>query len=171
MTILQKLKAKFTDLPSRNDPMVARRNQLAARLAEQKQLFENPDFVRVSKHWTGKGAERQQVERRQPVRPWWKETSSGGAVMSIKRGFTVVTFEGNKAGIAVSSRDELPSLIDELRQAVLAGELDHALQAKSKRPGNPTKAASNAAAAASAKVTAAVDAAMPKSKSKQPVTA
>ena len=172
MTILQKLKAKFTELPSRNDPMVARRNQLAARLAEQKQLFENPDFVRVSKHWTGKGAERQQVERRQPVRPWWKETSSGGAVMSIKRGFTVVTFEGNKAGIAVASRDELPALISELRDAVLAGELDHALAAKTKKVGNnPTKAASAVATAASAKVQSAVDAATATQKKKQPVVA
>src|SRR5260221_9142522 len=99
MSIMSKLKSKFTDLPSRNDPMVARRNQLAARLAEQKLLFENPDFVRVTKRWSGKGAERHQVERRQPVRPWWKETASGGAVMSLKRGFSVITFEGGKTGL------------------------------------------------------------------------
>src|SRR5258708_29266349 len=99
MTILQKLKAKFTELPSRNDPMVARRNQLAARLAEQKLLFENPDFVRVTKRWSVKGAERHQVDRRQPVRPWWKETASDGAVMSLKRGFSVITFERRKTDL------------------------------------------------------------------------
>jgi hypothetical protein len=90
--------------------------------------------------------------------------------MSLKRGFTPIVFEGGKTGIAVSSRDELPSLIDELRQAVLAGELDHALQAKNKRPGT-TKSKEQAATAASANVKAAVDAATATQKKKQPVSA
>src|SRR5205823_1095457 len=105
--------------------------------------------------------ERTQVTREQPVRPWWKETADGGAVMSIKRGFTPIAFEGGKTGIAVESKDQLPALIDELRQAVLAGEMDFALAPRSKRPGT-TKSRETV------KLTA-VEAAT--QKKKQPVTA
>jgi hypothetical protein len=77
----------------------------------------------VSKHWTGKGAERKQVERTQRIAPWLRETATG-AVMTVKRGYRNVRFEGSKEGIAVAFRDEFPALIDELEKAVLAGELD-----------------------------------------------
>jgi hypothetical protein len=45
-------------------------------------------------------------------------------VMTVKRGYRNVRFEGGKEGIAVAFRDEFPALIDELEKAVLAGELD-----------------------------------------------
>ena len=75
----------------------------------------------MSKHWTGKGAERKQVERTQRIAPWLRETATG-AVMTVKRGYRNVRFEGGKEGIAVAFRDEFPALIDELEKAVLAGD-------------------------------------------------
>jgi hypothetical protein len=132
MSILRSLKnVTFTDLPTRRDPVVSRRNQLAARLLEQKALFEDPTFVRVTKRFRGKGDQRKLVEITQRVSAWWRETANGGVVMSLKRGFQPIALdESGKTGIAVSSRDQFPALIDELRKAVLAGELDHALRAE-----------------------------------------
>ena len=44
--------------------------------------------------------------------------------MSIKFGARPIEFEKGKAGIAVGSRDKLPTVIDTLIAAVRAGELD-----------------------------------------------
>jgi hypothetical protein len=134
-TILKSIKgATFTDLPTRRDPVVSRRNQLASRLEEQKKLFVDPSFVRVTGRFRGKGEDRKLVEITQRVSAWWRETANGGVVMSLKRGFQPIALdESGKTGIAVASRDQFPALIDELRKAVLAGELDHALRSEGKR--------------------------------------
>jgi hypothetical protein len=50
--------------------------------------------------------------------------SVGQVVMSIKFGAKPIEFEKGKAGIAVPSKDKLPSVIDTLIAAVRAGELD-----------------------------------------------
>jgi hypothetical protein len=85
--LLKSLKgATFTDLPSRRDPVVGRRNQLAARLEEQKKLFADPSFVRVTKRFKGKGEERKQVEIVQRVTAWWRETADGDdRLLSLRR--------------------------------------------------------------------------------------
>ena len=44
--------------------------------------------------------------------------------MSIKFGAKPIEFEKGKAGIAVPSKDKLPTVIDTLIAAVRAGELD-----------------------------------------------
>jgi hypothetical protein len=135
MSILKAIKgATFTDLPTRRDPVVSRRNQLAARLDEQKKLFADPSFMRVTRRFRGKGEDRKLVEITQRVSAWWRETADGGVVMSLKRGFQPIALDDSgKTGIAVASRDQFPALIDELRKAVLAGELDHALRAETSK--------------------------------------
>jgi len=70
MPILKSL--TFTNLSARShDPVANRRTKLVSRLEEQRQLLLDPSYVRVTQRWTGKGDERRQVERKQPVRPWW----------------------------------------------------------------------------------------------------
>ena len=126
MPILKNL--TFTAVPARaHDPVAARRDKLAERLAEQKALLADPNYVRVIQRWAGKGDERRQVEKRQRVRPWWRADASGHLVMSVYHGAKPVEFERGKAGIAVASKDKLPALIDGLIAAVRAGELDELL--------------------------------------------
>ena len=113
MPILKSL--TFTAVPARShDPVANRRAKLVERLEEQKKLLANPSFVRTVQRWTGKGEERRQLEKQQRVKPWWRADSAGHIVMAIYHGARPVEFEKGKAGIAVASRDKLPSLIDGL---------------------------------------------------------
>ena len=135
MPILKNL--TFTAVPARaHDPVAARREKLAERLAEQKALLADSSYVRVIQHWAGKGDERRQVEKRQRVRPWWRADAAGHLVMSVYHGAKPIEFERGKAGIAVASKDKLPALIDGLIAAVRAGELDELL-ARTKPVGAP----------------------------------
>jgi len=136
MPILKSL--TFTSLPSRShDPVANRRAKLVSRLEEQRQLLQNPSYVRVVQRWTGKGDERRQVEKRQSVRPWWRTDSAGNVVLCVYYGTKPVEFEKGKAAIAVPSRDKLPSLIDALISATKAGELDEVITRAGKPVGAP----------------------------------
>src|SRR5262245_51658985 len=127
----------FTAVPARgNDPVANRRAKLIERLEEQKTLLANASYVRKTQRWVGKGDERRQVEKQQRVRPWWRIDATGGLVLSVFHGTRPIEFEKGKAGIAVSSREKLPALIDSLIGAVRAGELDDLL-ARVKPVGTP----------------------------------
>jgi hypothetical protein len=116
MPILKSL--TFTNLPARShDPVANRRAKLVSRLEEQRQLLQDPSYLRVTQRWTGKGDERRQVEKKQPVRPWWRADSAGRIVMCVYHGTKPIEFEKGKAAIAVPSRDKLPGLIDALIDA------------------------------------------------------
>jgi uncharacterized protein DUF6641 len=137
MPILKSL--TFTNLPVRShDPVANRRAKLVSRLEEQRQLVQNPSYVRVVQRWTGKGDERRPVEKKQSVRPWWRADSAGSLVLCVYYGTKPIEFEKGKAAIAVPSRDKLPALIDALIAAAKSGELDE-LIARVGKPGGAPK--------------------------------
>jgi hypothetical protein len=115
----------LTNLPVRShDPVANRRAKLVNRLEEQRQLLQDPSYVRIIQRWTGKGEERRRVERKQRVRPWWRADSAGKIVICVYYGTKPMEFEKGKQAIAVPSRDKLPTIIDALIAAAKAGELD-----------------------------------------------
>lgn len=61
--------------------------------------------------------------------------------MSVKFGSKPIEFEKGKAGIAVPSKDKLPTVINTLIEAVRAGELDDLFAAASKSRPVPKKKA------------------------------
>ena len=136
MPILKNL--TFTNVPARShDPVANRRAKLVGRLEEQRQLLQDPSYVRTVQRWTGKGEERRQVEKRQRVRPWWRADANGNVVMSVYYGTKPIEFEKGKAGIAVASKEKLAGLIDTLIGAAKAGELDGLMAASGKPVGAP----------------------------------
>jgi hypothetical protein len=160
---------KTVELPVGSNPTMNRRLRLIRRLEEQARLVADPSYIRVTTSFKGKGAERTQVERKQRVSSWAKEQIDGSVIFTVKIGMSPVELSPGKPGILVASKADLPSTIETLVAAVRDGEFDTFL-AKTKKPGT-TKANSVAATAASNKVQSAVDAATPKVKSKQTVTA
>lgn len=141
MPVLKSL--SFTALPKNtNDPVHIRRAKFIAKLEEQKQLLEDPGFVRTVHRTAEIDGQKQVVVRKQRVKPWWKIDPAGHIVMSIKFGAKPIEFEKGKAGIAVPSKDKLPTVINTLIEAVRAGELDELFAAASKqRPAFKKKAA------------------------------
>jgi hypothetical protein len=136
MPILKSL--TFTNLPDNSrDPVANRRAKLVGRLEEQRQLVQDPSYVRVSQRWTGQGDERRQVEKKQSVRPWWRADASGNVVFCVYYGTKPIEFEKGKPAVAVPSRDKLPALIDTLIAAAKAGELDELITRAGKPVGAP----------------------------------
>ncbi len=132
MPVLKSL--SFTTLPKNtNDPVHIRRAKFISKLEEQKQLLEDPGFVRTVHRTAEIDGQKQVVVRKQRVKPWWKTDPSGQIVMSIKFGAKPIEFEKGKAGVAVQSKEKLPTVINTLIEAVRAGELDDLFAQASKQ--------------------------------------
>ncbi len=134
MPVLKSL--SFTAMPkSASDPVHIRRAKFIAKLEEQKLLVQDPTYIRTVQRMADVDGQKQPVVLKQRVRPWWKVDPSGQIIMSIKFGAKPIEFEKGKAGIAVPSKDKLPTVIDILIAAVRAGELDELFtQASGSRP-------------------------------------
>src|SRR3974390_3206475 len=123
----------LTALPQiQADPVMDRRNRTIAHLEEQKRLLQDPSYTRAIKIWTEKDGERQQIEKKQRVFPWWRILPNGSAVLSIRVAQKPIEFDKGKAGIAVASADKLPGVIDTLISVIRNGELDEQLAQASK---------------------------------------
>ena len=133
----------LTTLPQiQADPVMDRRNRTIAHLEEQKRLLQDPSYTRTVKIWIGKDGERQQVEKKQRVSPWWRILPNGSALLTIRVAQKPLEFEKGKAGIAVPSADKLASVMDTLISAIRNGELDEQLgQASKAFPSKKKKAA------------------------------
>lgn len=141
MPVLKSL--SFTAMPkTAGDPVNMRRAKFIEKLEEQKLLLADPGYVRTVQRTAEIDGQKQAVVRKQRVRPWWKTDPTGQIVMSVKFGSKPIEFEKGKAGIAVPSKDKLPTVINTLIEAVRAGELDELFtQASKSRPIPKKKAA------------------------------
>jgi Family of unknown function (DUF6641) len=133
----------ITTLPqTQADPVMDRRNRTIAHLEEQKRLLQDPNYTRTIKVWTEKDGERQQVEKKQRVLPWWRLLPNGSVVLTVRVAQKPIEFEKGKAGIALPSADKLPIVIDTLIGAIRNGELDeHLAQASKAVPAKKKKVA------------------------------
>jgi hypothetical protein len=151
MSILNNL--KIVALPTKSDPIMNRRLRLIRRLEEQAKLAADPDYIRVSTSFKGKGAERRQVRKEQRVSSWAKDQADGSVIFVVKAGMSAIELEqgSGKYGVLVASRDELPDTISTLIEAVREGDFDHAL-AKTKTIKRKQKSDTNPGAVAASKV-------------------
>ena len=125
----------FTVLPTTaRTPLDGRRAKTIERLQEQKQLLEDPNFVRTSKKWATVNGQRQLVDKQRRILPWWRTAPNGSLVFFVRLGGKPIEFDKGKSGIAVPSVEKLPGVIDTLIAAVQKGELDSVLGQPGKRP-------------------------------------
>jgi hypothetical protein len=103
------------------DPTIKRRFRIAMHVDEQLALLADPQHMRVER----KRREGQVVEVKKKVRPAWIVRSDGSAVFTLKRGKTNLL--GDKSVVAESVA-KLPDVLNLLKSAVEAGELDEALE-------------------------------------------
>jgi hypothetical protein len=120
------MEMKFVEMPARDrDPVVAMRDKMVNRLREQASLLANPDHIRATRRWKGKGDERHEYEQRQKVRPYSKPLPGGLYALAVYCGGTPLEFQPGKPCIAVKSRDELADAI----QAVISADSDEVARA------------------------------------------
>jgi hypothetical protein len=132
---------KFTAAQKANtvSAVQARRNKLAQRLAEQASLakavqagtqFTATRLRTVKDEQTG---ERTAVEVNKKVKAWWFTADNGKLALSVRYGARQLELAKGKYAIEVANERELLATLDVVREAVLAGQLDAAIEAVSNK--------------------------------------
>src|ERR1700687_5343368 len=86
------------------NPVQERRTKTIARLEEQKQLFNNPNFSRtVRASVKGEDGVRSVVEKHQRVAPWWVHLADGSYLFTVRSGWKPIEFDKGKSAIIVLS--------------------------------------------------------------------
>jgi hypothetical protein len=135
MSTLSTLKLTAVQKPTHIAPVQMRRNKLAKRLWEQEQLAQaqasgshySPIKLRtITDSETGT---RKQIETYKRVKPWWFTADNGKLSLCVKYGVATLELAKGKFAVEVTGEKELAPTLAALRGAVLAGELDTAIDA------------------------------------------
>ena len=137
MSALTALKLVAAKRPVAASPIVQRRNKISSRLWEQielaRALADGKTFAPirlrtiVDKH-TG---ERKTVEAAKRVKQWWFVADNGRVCLQVRYGTRVMELSKGKNSIEVGNSTELVTVLETVKAAVEAGELDSHIEAAS----------------------------------------
>jgi hypothetical protein len=130
MTIIASLKVTNADRPRQQPVIVQRRNKLINALHDQLELAraeaEGREYLKTRRRHvknpvTGEYAEAM-VSRR--PRAWFWTANDGKVNINLRYGTRVIEIAKGKSAIEVGEKRQLVPVIEALKQAVAAGELD-----------------------------------------------
>jgi len=137
MTTLNGLKLTTAQKQTHINPVQQRRNKLVKRLWEQAELARAltagtqyvPTKLRtVLDNETGL---RKQVQVNKRVKQWWFTAESGKLCLQVRYGVRVLELAKGKYAVEVGAEKDLVATLDVIKAAVIAGELDAAMDAAS----------------------------------------
>ena len=137
MSAFNGLKLVAARRPQTASPIQLRRNKLVTQLWEQIELArasaEGKTFapVRLRKIKDKLTGERRTVEAAKRVKQWWFTADTGRVCLQVRYGTRVLELAKNKNSIEVGSIAELANVLQLVKSAVEAGELDAQIEAAS----------------------------------------
>jgi hypothetical protein len=133
MTALAKL--KFVNFQAdRRSPIIQRRAKLTGKVAEQialaKAQASGEVFAATRKKLIAdpETGARRAVDSSVRVKPWWWAGDNGAIVLAVRYGSKVLEIVKGKNAIDVGSAQDLVPTLEAVRDAVVAGELDAAIE-------------------------------------------
>ena len=139
MSTFASLKLTAAQKPTNVSAVQVRRTKLADRLTEQMALakaqqagtqFTATRLRTVKDEQTG---ERTAVEVSKKVKAWWFTADNGKLALSVRYGARQLELAKGKFAVEVGSEKELLGTLEIVKKAVLAGELDGAIDAASSK--------------------------------------
>jgi len=133
MSALNGLKLTAAQKPTNIPAVQQRRNKLVKRLWEQaelaKALAAGTNYAaKKLKTITDADGVRKQVETSKRVKAWWFVADNGKLSLSVRYGTKVLELAKGKFAVEVGSEKDLAGVLDVIKAAVLAGELDAAIE-------------------------------------------
>jgi len=117
-------------LVSKTDPTQFRRQKMIKKLDEQIEMASAlvegrlPLITRTRRVRDSETNERQLVESTASVRQWWFVSETGKTAVQLRYGSRVISLAKNRNAVEVNGNSELLSVLQTLKTAVAAGELD-----------------------------------------------
>ena len=133
MTALSELKLTAAQKPTNIPQVQLRRNKLVKRLWEQAELAKAQQAgmtfspIKFRTHTDAETGMRKQVEMNKRVKAWWFVTDAGKLALSVRYGTKVLELAKGKYAVEVGAEKDLVGTLETIKAAVLAGELDTAI--------------------------------------------
>lgn len=132
MSFIAKLKLISSKRERNLSPIVMRRQKLAQKIEEQLQLAQAQKEGRLYapkriKNVTNEAGERVSVESVKRIKEWYWTTPNNKINLSVRYGSKTLELSKGKNAIELSTGDELLATLASLKEAVIAGELDEAI--------------------------------------------
>jgi hypothetical protein len=136
MSALQSLKLVNQRRPNALPPVLHRRRKLDTKLWEQIQLAQaqaegNTYSVKRFKTVRDVDGVSRSVELQKRVRPWWFVAENGKVCLNVRYGNRVLELAKGKSAVEVATPAELVNTLEQIRKAVVDGELDSQIDAAS----------------------------------------
>ena len=136
MSVIAKLKLVSSKRERNLSPIIVRRNKLAAKIEEQLMLATAQKEGRLYapkriKNVTNAEGERVAVETTKRVKEWYWTTPANKINLCVRYGSKTLELSKGKNAIELSTGDELLATLSILKDAVIAGELDDAINTAS----------------------------------------
>ncbi len=136
MSVIAKWKLVASKRERNLSPIIVRRNKLAAKIEEQRQLATAQKEGRLYapkriKNVTNAEGERVAVETTKRVKEWYWTTPANKINLCVRYGSKTLELSKGKNAIELSTGDELLATLSILKEAVIAGELDDAINTAS----------------------------------------
>lgn len=137
MTTLSNLKLVTAVRPAALAPIVQKRNKLIKRLFEQielaKAMEEGRQFTKIRLRTVKNADTNESKTVNSPVRvkAWWWSAENGKLCVNVKYGAKTIELAKGKTAVELASIDELVGVLETLKKAVDAGELDEQINAVS----------------------------------------
>ena len=137
MTALTGLRLVSAQKPTQLPAIQQRRNKLAKRLWEQIELakaHQSGTTYTPTKFRSIKDAEtgqRKQIESIKRVKAWWFVADNGKLVLSVRYGTKLLELAKSKWAVEVGTDKDLVGVLEVVKSAVLAGDLDAQIDAAS----------------------------------------
>lgn len=131
---LASLKLTAAKKPTQIPLVQFRRNKLVARLHEQIEIaktMQDGEPLVVKKLRTVTDAEtgqRKQIEVTKRMKQWWFVGDNGKLAVSVRYGSKVLELAKGKCAVEVPSEKDLVTVLELLKSAAVAGELDAAIE-------------------------------------------
>ena len=134
MTTLSTLKLSTAQKPTHIPQVQQRRNKLVKRLWEQTELAKAqqagthfaPTRFRTVRDADGM---RKTLETSKRVKAWWFTADNGKLALCVRYGTKVLELAKGKYAVEVAAEKDLVTTLDTIKAAVIAGELDAAIDA------------------------------------------
>jgi len=137
MSTLSTLKLVAVKKPLHTPVIELRRRKLSTKLWEQIQLAKSqidgtPFVVMKFRSLVDRDTGiRKQVELPKRIKPWWFVSDSGKVCFSVRYGSWTIELAKGKPSVEVTSAEDLVRVIETVKQAVEAGELDAQIETAS----------------------------------------
>lgn len=139
MSTLSSLKLVAAQKPTALPAVQQRRNKLVKRVWEQIELAKahraGTTFAptKFRSYRDAESGVRRQIEVPKRLKPWWFTAENGKLAVSVRFGPKTLELAKGKWAVEVASADEVITALEAVKAAVLAGELDTAIEAAAKK--------------------------------------